>query len=204
LIFYSAVTIIAHGKNIMKAKNRHRRDTDRYAPRTVGKDRDIFSIRDWAVTLAVGIVALGLVAEQLLAGTKPEHEITLSDLNQRAYALQKIADPVQRDSYCIPLSAYGRALDRALDKNARVFFSGVLGETNHGSLGYYYFIQNYLFPRDVEISLDGHAVSTGDYFDGVPCDSPSVLQAKGFDLMIRSGTNGLELVPLTKKGVPHE
>jgi hypothetical protein len=150
------------------------------------------------------MVALGLAAPQLLGETKPGHEITLAALNQRTEALQKIADPIQRDSYCIPLSAYGRSLDRALDKNARVFFSGLVGKTNGGSLGYYYFLKNHLFPRDLEISLDGHAVSTGDYFEGVPCDSPAVLQKNGFVLMIRFGTNGLQLIPLTAKGRPHE
>lgn len=193
----------------MKAKNKTRPDAERNAPRAVGAAtpvaaRNTFSLRDLVVTLAVGIVALGLTATQLLGGARPGHEATLAALNQRAEALQRIADPVQRDSYCIPLSAYGRSLDRALDKNARVFFSGLLGKTNGGGLGYYYFIQNYLYPRVVETSLDGHAVTTGGFFDGVPCDSPAVLQTNGFDLMIRIGPNGLQLLPLTPKGTPHE
>jgi hypothetical protein len=193
----------------MKAKKKAGAEASRNISRIVGvvetaANKNTFTSPNLFVTLAVGIVALGLVAAQLLAGARPDQEIALSMLNQRAEALQKTADPIQRDSYCIPLSAYGRSLDRALDKNARVFFAGLIGKTNAGGVGYYYFLQNYLFPRDLEISLDGHAVQTEDYFDGVPCDSPAVLQTNGFDLMIRCGANGLQLIPLTTRGTPHE
>ena len=196
-------------KPIVKGKNKSKLAADRSAPGAGGAEKsgdakNTFSPPDLVVTLAVGIVALGLAATQLLGGTKPESGVTLAALNQRADALQKISDPIQRDSYCIQLSAYGRQLDRALDKNARVFFSGLTGKTNAGGLGYYYFIQNHLFPREVEFSLDNHAVYTGAYFDGVPCDSPAELQTKGFDLMIRIGPNGIQLLPLTPKGTPHE
>jgi hypothetical protein len=196
-------------KPTVKGKKKPGPDPDRDAPRVAGPAKRVaagntFSFPDLGVTLAAGIVALGLAAAQLLVGANPGREVTLSALSQRADALQKITDPVQRDSYCVPLSAYGRSLDHALDKNARVFFSGLVGKTNAGGLGYYYFLQNYLFPRDVITSLDGHAVTTGGFFEGIPCDSPSVLQVKGFDLMIRAGANGLQLTPLTPKGTPHE
>lgn len=193
-----------------KNKKKARPDAGQNARRAVetappAVSKKTFSLPDLLVTLSVGIVALSMVAAQFPLGTKPRSEPTLSTLEQRAEMLQKISDPIQRDSYCIPLSAYGRALDRALDTNARVFFSGLIGRENAGALGYYYFLQNYLFPRDVEISLDGRPIFENEgYFDGIPCDSPSVLRAKGFDLMIRSGTNGLQLIPLTERGAPHE
>src|ERR1700722_14456582 len=134
----------------MKAKKKVRADAQQNARPVAGAakpsfPKTIFSLPDLLVTVSIGIVALGLLVAQLPSGAKAAHELTLSTLDQRAEALQKITDPVQRDSYCIPLSAYGRALDRALDKNARVFCSGFIGRTNGGGLGYYYFLQNYLF-----------------------------------------------------------
>ena len=125
-------------------------------------------------------------------------------LDKRADMLSEVTDPIKRDSLCIPLSAYGRALDKSLDKDARVFFSGLIGPTNAGKGGYYYFLQNYLFPREVVWSLGTNAVFHCDYFGGTDCDSPAVLQTNGFDLMIRIGDSGIQLIPLTQKGVPHE
>ncbi len=171
------------------------------APSAAG---NFFSPPYLIVTLAVGLLAVSLAWPQFTGEPKPGREITLAALNQRAEGLAKITDPIQRDSYCIPLSAYGRALDRALDKNARIFVTGILGKTNAGKGGYYYFLQNHLFPRSVEISLDGHAVADGSFFSGVGCDSPAVLKAKGFDLMIQLEPNGPRLLPLTPKGTPHE
>jgi len=193
---------------LVKAKKK-RPDAERNKPPAVALTQpaaagNIFALSNLVVTLAVGIVAFSLAAPQLLGEAKPGTEITLAALNQRAEALQKVTDPIQRDSYCIPLSAYGRALDRALDKNARIFVTGILGKTNVSKGGYYYFLQNHLFPRAMEISLDGHAVADGSFFVGVPCDSPDVLKAKGFDLMIRLESNGPQLIPLTPKGTPHE
>lgn len=155
-----------------------------------------------AVTLTAGILAAGLLIAQG-SFSKTNGELSLSLLDKRVSMLQQTTDPVQRDSMCIPLSAYGRALDRALAPDARVFVSGMLGKTNAGATGYYCFLKNYLFPREVEISLDRKPIfRAADGFEGVPCDSPSELQTNGFDLLVRSGPNGVELVPLTPKGVP--
>ena len=69
-------------------------------------------------------------------------------------------------------------------------------------LGYYFFLRNYLFPREVEISLGDKAIFHEGWFSGTPCDSPAELQTNGFDLLLRYGPNGFALVPLTQKGVP--
>lgn len=156
------------------------------------------------VTLAVGLVALALVGPQLAASSNPGNRTTLSMLDQRVGMLRPISDPVKRDAYCIPLSAYGRALDRAIDKDARVFFSGLVGKTNGGKAGYFYFLQNHLFPRRVDISLGTNATFHCEYFEGVGCDSADVLRSNGYDLMIQYGADGIQLLPLTQKGVPRE
>jgi len=154
------------------------------------------------VTLLIGVTAIWLAWPQVFPGPEQANETTLPNLNQRASQLRQITDPVQRDSFCVPLSAYGRALDRALAPDARIFFSGMLGETNGSKLGYYFFFRNYLFPREVQISLGDNAVFHEWGFSGTPCDSPAELQTNGFDLLVRYGTNGFTLIPLTQKGVP--
>jgi hypothetical protein len=93
----------------------------------------------------------------------------------------------------------GRQLDKALPEDARVFFSGMVGETNGPKLGYYYFLRNYLFPRDVQISLGTNLTYGEGWFDGTPCDSPEELATNGFDLLIRYGDKGFEFIRLSQK-----
>ena len=155
------------------------------------------------VALLVGGTAIGLALGPLTRKPESPGQPGLSALNQRATMLRKVSDPIDRDRLCIPLSAYGRMLDRALPKTARVFMSGMLGETNGPKLGYYYFLRNYLFPRDVEISLDRMASFNGQWFDGTPCDSPEELRTNGFDILLRdSGSGAFQLIPLTTNGIP--
>lgn len=154
------------------------------------------------VTLLVGLFATVLVLAQFHYAQNPNSQLALSNLARRAQVLEQVTNLVERDELCIPLAAYGRALDEALPAHARVFLSGMLGETNSGSLGYYFFLRNYLFPREVAISLNDQAVYHSTGFSGVSCDSPSVLRSNGFDLMIRYANNRLQLIPLTPKGMP--
>ena len=164
------------------------------------------SLSELLVTLAVGAVAVGLVIPPLMPASRAGDEQTnLALLARRAAVLREIDDPVKRDSYCVPLAAYARALDQAIDKHARVFVSGMVGKENSGRGGYFYFLRNYLFPRDVEISLGRPPVFYNEWTDGTDCDSPDVLRTNGFDLLIRFGTNGgIAIVPLTEKGVPKQ
>jgi len=155
------------------------------------------------VTLLVSAVAGGLVAAQFSSAQDPHSQISLSNLNQRASVLEQITNWVQRDELCVPLAAMSRQLDAMLAPDARVFMSGMLGPTNSASAGYYYFLRNYLFPRHVEISLDGKATYTIDGFVGVPCDSPDLLRSNGYDVMIQFSDGRIrQLIPLTPKGVP--
>ncbi len=153
--------------------------------------------------LSVGIVAFGLVVAELAPSTNADEKVNLSALNQRVAMLRQIDNPIQRDSFCVPLSAYGRELDGAINKDARVFLSGIVGRENAGRGGYFYFLRNYLFPRDLEISLGRPPVFFAEWVDGADCDSPEALRTNGFDLFLRFGTNGgIAIIPLTEKGVP--
>ena len=164
-----------------------------------------------AVTVLVGAMSAWLTWPQLFPGTEPPNQAARSNLSpplprlsQRAATLRQIADPVERDKLCTPFSAYARSLDRVLQPDARVFLSGLLGKENGSRLRIYYFLRNYLFPRDVEISLDGKAVFHESWFAGVPNASPDELRTKGFDLLLHMSTSSddIQLMPLTSKGVP--
>jgi hypothetical protein len=154
------------------------------------------------VILLVGIVAFGLVAVQFSWANDPTNQLSLSNLSYRASKLETITNWIERDSYCVGLSAMGREFDAALAPDARVFVAGMLGPTNAPKTGYFFFLKNYLFPRDVEISLDSKAVNGPTGFNGIPCDSPDVLRSNGFDVMIDFTDNRPRVVPLTPKGEP--
>src|SRR5262249_44534144 len=106
------------------------------------------------------VVALSVVVAQFSNSEDPANPSPLASMALRLPYLKKTTDPIERDKICIPLSAYGRMLDKAIQPDAKIFMAGMLGKENSGKLGLYYFLRNYLFPRQVEISLDGKAVFT--------------------------------------------
>jgi hypothetical protein len=159
------------------------------------------------VTLVIGIVAIWLAWPQFSQSSDPNALATLKDLETRRLPqMLRATDPIQREG--VGLSVYGRQLDRALPKDARVFLSGMVGKENASRGGYYFFLRNYLFPRKLEISLGQPAVYKSDgsvWVDGNPCDSPDVLRTNGFDLFLRFGNdNNIQIIPLTQKGVPSQ
>lgn len=157
------------------------------------------------VTLIIGIIAACLVWPQFKESTNPNEVTTLTDLEKRQLPRMLAAtDPIQREG--TGLAVYGRQLDHALPKDARVFFSGMIGK-DHGSRGgYYFFLRNYLFPRDVEISLDGKAIYREGWFDGIDATSPLEAQTNGFDVWLKIGddNNLSQPIILSQKGVPKQ
>jgi hypothetical protein len=155
------------------------------------------------VTVLLGALSVGLLWPQLGRGREPGREPTLRQLDRRVTLLARTPDPVERDRLGSPWAASARALDRVLAPQARVFLSGIVGRDNGYRLGVYYFLRNYLFPRRVEISLDGKAVFHESWFEGVESESPEALRAQGFDVLLRLPTAGSELaiVPLTPGGL---
>jgi hypothetical protein len=160
-----------------------------------------FDWRSLLVTVLVAVVAIGLVLAQFSYADNPNNQQSLSNLSQRVPMLEQTTNWIQRDQLCMPLAAYGRALAAALPANSRVYLTGMVGPTNQGSLGYYYFLRNYLFPRDLEIYL-GQGSFTRNGFTGQPADSPEMLKTNGFDLVVVFENNQMQLLPLTTNGVP--
>lgn len=164
------------------------------------------------MTVVFSATSTLLVAEQLNYTAHPDIQfgpspqdkyfrLSLWKLNERAAELARIKDPAKRDERCIPVSAFARRLDEKLHPDARIFINGVLGSSGARETTYF-FLRNYLFPRDIEISLDGQAVQTLHGFAGVPCNSREYLRDKGYDVLVRFGTNDtIVLSPLTPKGV---
>src|ERR1051325_6496732 len=81
-------------------------------------------------TLLIGAMAAALSWPQIFPSAAQANEPTLPNLSKRADTLRQISDPLRRDQMCIGLSAYGRALDKAISKDARVFMSGAIGKEN--------------------------------------------------------------------------
>lgn len=161
---------------------------------------------DWPVfviTLLVGFFAAGLVIAQFCGTHDPGSQVALANLSDRIPLLEATTNLIEREKYYgIGLSALGRQLDGVLPPDTQVFLTGMVG-TNCQSLGYYYFLRNYLFPRDVDISLDRHATFLHEnWVIGVPCESPEVLKSNGFDLMIKFDNNNLQFIALTPKVMP--
>jgi hypothetical protein len=130
---------------------------------------------------------------------RSESVFTLSRLFRYASLLQSVTNCVQRDSLCLPLSAYCRNVAEQLPPGARVFMSPMLGPENGGKLGYYYFMANYLFPREVAISMDRGPSFVGDYYLGRnPTNAEELIQA-GYHFAFDIGRDDkISVVPLAR------
>ncbi|MDD5141500.1 MAG: hypothetical protein PHY43_14720 [Verrucomicrobiales bacterium] len=146
---------------------------------------------EWCALTVVVLVALAAIYEAFLADPQKTGQGMFSQFQQRATMLGNETDPLKRDSMCIPLSAFGRSVDAQIPTNARVFLAGMLGPENAGGLGYFYFLSNYLFPREVAISLGQPPVYN---LAGVPQGrnpaSLDELTQAGYDLVLQLTPDG--------------
>ncbi|HEY3760681.1 MAG TPA: hypothetical protein VGN23_02940 [Verrucomicrobiae bacterium] len=147
-----------------------------------------------SITTLILVLLLGATAA---VQVMTPYSFMVSMIHQ-ADALSHITDPIQRNSIGIQECAYDRSLDRSLDPRARVFLVNMLGETNAPKLGVYFFMRNYLFPRDIEISLGTNLVYSEKGFEGTPCYSLAVLKSNGFDDVINCQTR--QVTELTSRG----
>lgn len=131
-------------------------------------------------TVILALYAAFAVAGPLFTKQYDDWSMSVPGLYRRAGALSRTSDRIQRDRLCIPLSARIRALDAALPADARIFVLRMLGKDNRSNGGYYYFLNYYLFPRDVDISVDPDSVYIHSWFEGIPCTSPAQLLELGY------------------------
>ena len=158
-----------------------------------------FDLPHLIVTILVGAVAVGLVIAQFSYAQDPNSQISLANLDKRVPVLRQIHDPVEREYYGgLGLSYNARRMAAALMPDARVYMTGMTGHSNQPALGFYYFYRNYLFPRDLEITLDKGHFGKGGYF-GTSTDDPEVAKTNGFDVMIRFENNNIQPILLNPK-----
>ena len=109
---------------------------------------------EWCVIAGfLGVAVAAVVTTFLPQKTGYGEPSVFSQLESRANALEREADPVRRDALCIPLSSLCRSLDAQLPTNSRVFMLDMLGPENAPKIGYYFFFINYLYPLEVAVSL---------------------------------------------------
>lgn len=150
---------------------------------------------EWYAAAAVALVALAAIYETFFSdpqktGQAQYSVLSYSQSQERATMLGNITDPIQRDSVCIPLSALGRSIDAQVPTNARIFMAGMLGPENGGKMGYYYFLNYYLFPRKVDISLEEPPVYTLTGATGRNPASLDELTQAGYDLVLQMAPDG--------------
>ena len=147
---------------------------------------------EWSVILGFILVAIAAVFTTFLL-QRPENgeRSVFSQLESRADALSREADPIRRDAMCIPLSSFARSIDAQLPTNSRVFLLDMLGPENSGKLGYYYFLNNYLYPREVALSFGKPATFQLD--KSMAGQNPASIQElaqAGYDLVLKQSTEG--------------
>ena len=151
------------------------------------------------VTAGIVLVAAAAVYTTFLsAKTENGDGSVFSQLMKRANALGSESDPIRRDAMCIPLSSFCRSLDAQIPTNSSVFLLNMLGPENGGNLGYYYFINNYLYPREVGISL-GKSLTFGinGYSGGRNPASAEELAQAGYDFVLgQSAASGWQIKAL--------
>jgi hypothetical protein len=148
----------------------------------------------WPMLVLTGLIAAGAV---LLVTPNEMTALNATAKHQRALESNP-SDLASREVY--PGVLFYRKLDRELAPDARVFFSGVVGPDNSRDIHLYMFARTYLFPREVELSLDRKAIYHDYIYDGVDCASPEELRANGFDVMLKNEKGNVSVIPLTKKG----
>jgi hypothetical protein len=127
---------------------------------------------------------------------------SLASKGQRAHLFRLRPNPIDREMSCLPMAAFARSLDERIKPEARIFVSGVLGTNDLRRTALYCVLRNYLFPREMEISLDGRPVQVGSGYDGVPYKTRGGLRTNGFDIIVEiNPDNTVTLFPLTRKGL---
>jgi hypothetical protein len=146
---------------------------------------------EWCVAAAVIVVALAAIHGAFFADPQNTGQGMFSQFQQRATMLGNETDPIKRDKMCIGLSAYGRILDAQIPTNARVFFAGMLGQENAGGLGYFYFFTDYMFPREIAVSLgQPPTFNMAGVMEGRNPASLDELKQAGYDLVLKLAPDG--------------
>ena len=151
----------------------------------------LFTWLEWCVMAGFfGVAVAAVVTTFLPQKTDYGEQSVFSQLESRAGALEQETDPVRRDALCIPLSSMCRSLDAQIPTNSRIFLLDMLGPENASKIGYYFFFINYLYPREVSVSLGKPPTIE---FNGMAGSSPASIEdvtKAGYDLALKLSPEG--------------
>ena len=161
---------------------------------------------EWIVLGGIVLVAVALIYKTFIPEkTEYGEQSQFSQLVNRADALGRETDPIRRDAMCIPLSSFSRSIDAQIPTNARIFLFDMLGPDNASNVGYYYFLKNYLYPRELAISFGKPATYGIGGMRGINPTSLEQLEKAGYDLVLKqtpkNGWQSQVLKPLANRGV---
>jgi hypothetical protein len=141
----------------------------------------------WATLVAASLVAFAslVIAWQIRHYNDLQNAYSsLSLAILRGEQLAAISDISKRDGQFNPANGRGRHLDLVLPKDVRIFMTDMTGPTNYNKIGYYFWMTYYLFPREIETSLDHITRETKDGFPGRTSESDQEIRSNGFDVRI--------------------
>lgn len=141
---------------------------------------------EWCVIAGTCLIAAAAVNITFLSEKTGQGRTSVyAYLAGRIDALDRESDSIRRDAMCIPLSSFCRSIDAQIPTNSRVFLMDALGPTNAGKLGYYYFLNYYLYPREVGVSIGQPATNGLGFMEGRNPASMEELAAAGYDLVLK-------------------
>ena len=123
----------------------------------------------------------------------------VTSLSQFALKTHQIAGStniVEFDQKSNPFDGACRRLDIALPPGARIYMDDMLGPTNLNRTLMYASVAYYLFPRDIETSLDQPALITREGYAGRAAEYTQELVTNGFDVELSARSNEIKGRPL--------
>jgi len=133
---------------------------------------------------------------------------TFSELQQGADVLRRESDSVRREAFSSgesgSMAEISRLFDTTMPPNARVFVLDTLGPENFGNIGYYYYLNYYLFPREVAVSLGQPPVFQINGVTGRSAASPAELRQAGYDFAVRIKSGALKILAVGALPPPPE
>lgn len=147
----------------------------------------------WAIAanVIITIFASGVLIAQLTDISSKKFGLgSEMGLEAKSVMLSHTTNIVDREMLVRPSSGTDRYLDLILPENARVFMTGILGTTNSGKSGNYYYLVYYLFPREIGVSIGEPAHFTRNGIQGRAPKSNDEIFTNGYDVWVNLTERG--------------
>jgi len=137
----------------------------------------------WANAIVIGFTIWAMAAQWWDGQGKYDGIASVPAIAHRAWGISEVTNIVDRD-FLFHGAGSNRYLELTLPPNFRIFMTGIVGPTNAIHAGNYYFLSYYVFPRTVDVNLDGPVRFTPQGFEGRTSNDRSELLAHGYDLWV--------------------